>query len=72
MYRKRFVSFVILFCITTCAFTQIKASAATDQAPFSVEAKSAVLMEATTGTVLFAQNENEALPPASVTKIMTL
>ncbi len=34
--------------------------------------KSAVLMEATTGTVLYTQNANEALPPASVTKIMTL
>ena len=38
----------------------------------TVEAKSAVLMEATTGTVLFAQNEKEALAPASVTKVMTL
>ena len=34
--------------------------------------KSAVLMEATTGTVIYTQNEHEALPPASVTKIMTL
>ena len=34
--------------------------------------KSTVLMEASTGTVLYAHNENEALPPASVTKVMTL
>ncbi len=34
--------------------------------------KSAFLMEATTGTVLYRQNCDEALPPASVTKIMTL
>ena len=34
--------------------------------------ESAVLMEATTGTVLYIQNPNQALPPASVTKIMTL
>lgn len=34
--------------------------------------KSAVLMEATTGTVLYRQNAAEAMPPASVTKIMTL
>ncbi len=40
--------------------------------PFEVDAKSAVLMEASTGTVLFAQNAAEALPPASVTKVMTL
>ena len=40
--------------------------------PFSVEAKSAVLMEAETGEILYAFCENEPLPPASVTKIMTL
>ncbi len=34
--------------------------------------KSAVLMEASTGKVLYAQNPAEAMPPASVTKIMTL
>ena len=38
----------------------------------SLSCKSAVLMEASTGQVLYAQNANEALPPASVTKIMTL
>lgn len=37
-----------------------------------IDAKSALLMEASTGKILFAYNENEALPPASVTKIMTL
>ena len=39
---------------------------------FTVDAKSAILIEAETGTVLFSQNAEEALPPASVTKIMTL
>ncbi len=34
--------------------------------------KSAVLMEAETGRILYEQNADEALPPASVTKIMTL
>lgn len=38
----------------------------------SLSAKSAVLMEASTGKILYAHNENEALPPASVTKVMTL
>ncbi len=43
-----------------------------DIKPFDVNAKSAVLMDAYTGTVLYAKNANEALPPASVTKVMTL
>ena len=36
------------------------------------EAKSVILMEAESGRVLYEQNADEALPPASVTKIMTL
>lgn len=37
-----------------------------------VNAKSALLMEASTGKILGEYNADEALPPASVTKIMTL
>ena len=38
----------------------------------NLNCKSAILMEATTGAILYRQNCDEALPPASVTKIMTL
>lgn len=38
----------------------------------NIPAKSAVLMDAATGTVLYEQNAHTALPPASVTKIMTM
>ena len=37
-----------------------------------VAAKSAVLMDMATGTVLFEQNPHEKLAPASVTKVMTM
>ena len=37
-----------------------------------LDCKSAILIEATTGKVLYEQNADEALPPASVTKVMTL
>lgn len=40
--------------------------------PFDVDALSAVLMDAETGEILYAKNADEALPPASVTKVMTL
>ena len=43
-----------------------------DRVDLNLECKSALLMEATTGAVLYEQNADEALPPASVTKIMTL
>lgn len=41
-------------------------------AAFALSCKSAILMDAATGAVLFEQNADEALPPASVTKVMTL
>ncbi len=37
-----------------------------------IEAPSALLMEKTTGQVLYAKNEHQKLEPASVTKVMTL
>ena len=40
--------------------------------PAQVNAKSAVLIDAATGTVLFEQNAHEKLAPASVTKVMTM
>ena len=38
----------------------------------ALDCKSAVLMEAETGRILYEQNADESLPPASVTKVMTL
>lgn len=43
-----------------------------ETASLSLESKSALLMDAGTGTVLYEKNSHEAMPPASVTKIMTL
>ena len=39
--------------------------------PFRVAAKGAVLIDADSGRVLFAQNANQRLPMASTTKVMT-
>ena len=39
---------------------------------FRVEARSAVLLEPSTGKILFEQNPDEGLAPASVTKVMTM
>ena len=65
------VLFVIQFSITVSAQeSQALTTIATLEAEF--DCKSAILMEASTGTILFEQNPDEALPPASVTKVMTL
>ena len=64
---KRFVSLVLVF-VLAAAMLPVGANAA----PAEVAAKSAVLMDAATGQVLFEQNSHEMLAPASVTKVMTM
>lgn len=47
-------------------------SAETGEIPVTLTAASAILIEPVSGKVLLEQNADEALPPASVTKIMSL
>lgn len=56
---------VIMMCIPTSGI-QIK------EPQLEINAKSAVLIDANTGTVLYSLNKDTPLAPASVTKIMTL
>ena len=42
------------------------------RAEMDIPGKSALLMDVSTGTVLYEQNAHEPLPPASVTKVMTM
>lgn len=77
--KVKILSFVLV-CVMLLATFSIPAAAgdaaedAVAQSPVSLDlaCKSAILMDAATGTVLYEQNADEALPPASVTKIMTL
>ena len=65
------ISFVMLLSIVlTLGITVSAAEQKNENA--NINAKSAVLMDANTGTLLFEMNKDERLPPASVTKIMTL
>ena len=62
-----------LVCILIIAVLLVGLLPATAMAvDMKIEAKSAVLMDAATGTVLYESNAHEALPPASVTKVMTM
>lgn len=66
---KKTIAFVLISSLLLALpFTDVFAVDFTEQ----ISAKSAILMDAATGTVLFEYNADEALPPASVTKIMTL
>ncbi|ADU51163.1 Serine-type D-Ala-D-Ala carboxypeptidase [Thermaerobacter marianensis DSM 12885] len=48
------------------------AGGAAGQGNLNIQARSAVLVDATTGQELYAQNADELIPPASLAKIMTL
>lgn len=69
--RRRLAAVFLLFCLL---FPQAAVHAENDAAPpeLSVSAPSALLMEVSTGTVLYEKNSHEILRPASITKIMTL
>ena len=71
--------FAIWIAITSLPLFASDPEAPSDQALPTIaqpqidsDAKSMILIEASTGKVLFENNADEALPPASVTKIMTL
>lgn len=58
--------FVAVFVFSVSAF------AAKENYPVEIKAKSAILMDVTSGKILMEMNSHEKLPPASVTKIMPL
>lgn len=66
LYRTRFVQAMLLMLV----FAAIPASAMAQL--FQTKAKQAYLIEAETGTVLFAKNEHDLIPPASLAKLMTM
>lgn len=67
---SRRVRFVILFMIIL-PFLAINLTLA-EQPTFDLNARSAILMEAETGDILYEKNSHQELPPASMTKIMTM
>ena len=62
--KKILIISLILFSIQV-----VKAEEVEDLAP---DAKSAIMIEASTGEILFKKNENEKLAPASMTKMMSM
>ena len=72
--KNKLLRNVLLLCTVFILISGSTLNARADiaQASMSIDCKSAILMEAETGKVLYSQNQDQALPPASVTKIMTL
>lgn len=59
------ISFVIFLIILQANVVQAQAKT------IDTKAESAIIVDVNTGKVLYAKNENEALPPASMIKMMT-
>ncbi|MDO5311127.1 MAG: D-alanyl-D-alanine carboxypeptidase family protein, partial [Clostridia bacterium] len=65
------LSLALLFS-STAAYAELSAAADAKTSAQLINAKSGILMEASTGEVLYEQNADERLPIASVTKTMTM
>lgn len=80
-YARTAISAVLCLCLLLCALLPSSASAAVGTSLYqpelsrldgiSVSARSAILIDAATGQVLYGKNEQTRLPMASTTKIMT-
>ena len=69
--KKRITTWVLLLMLITAEICPAKIQGAVQPAP-EISAPGAVLMEPSTGTVLYEKNGEEQRSPASITKIMTL
>lgn len=68
MSGKRWLSFfiVLVFLCSICSYARA------ENPSLDVKADSAILMDADSGKVLYEKNPDSKLPPASMTKLMTL
>lgn len=73
---KRIISFFLAFTLMLCACAVFDCTTVhaekTDGSEVNIESRSAILIEAHSGQVIYEKNADEQLRPASVTKIMTL
>ena len=79
-FQKKTINVCIAWLMITAVFTifwsEVVIAEEVQTAPsttaVALASPSAILMEASTGTVLFEKNPDEIRSPASITKIMTL
>lgn len=65
---KKYVKTLVLLFLICFSFSNVKANAVEEP---SINAEGAILIDASTGEVLFGKNENKSFEPASTTKVMT-
>ncbi|MFU1794770.1 D-alanyl-D-alanine carboxypeptidase family protein [Paenibacillus azoreducens] len=74
--RKTLLAVMLSLCLSAAALPQTgsaeEKAKGPVQADLAANAKSAILMDADTGTIIYEKNSHDKLPPASITKIMTM
>lgn len=71
--KRKITSILLIFIIFHSVLSlSFSSQAIEEDYKMDFDCESLILMEASTGTILYEKNPTKALPPASVTKIMTL
>lgn len=66
---KKFLSIIIAIMLTITPFNM---SFANENNSLNVSSTSAILMDVSSGQIIYEKNSHQKLPPASVTKVMTM
>lgn len=66
------VSISIVFAPATAGYADDKKPSGVSDSELAPSARSAILLDADTGTIIYEKNSHDKLPPASITKIMTM
>ena len=69
---KKTICLFLSFCLSFFVFFGPNTYVHAESQSLDVQAPSAILLEAKTGTVIYEKNPDEIRSPASITKIMTL
>lgn len=69
---KKIISTAFIACILFSSFGQAFAKEALETEELAPNSRSAILIERDTGTVIYENNSDAKLPPASMTKMMTM
>ncbi|WP_419956229.1 D-alanyl-D-alanine carboxypeptidase family protein [Neobacillus niacini] len=69
---KRYISLLVIVLLVTSLWIPSVSAEEKQSTDITENVRSAILIERDTGQILYEKNSNEELPPASMTKIMTM
>lgn len=72
MRMKRYISLLVIALLLTSLWIPTVSAEEKPSTDITENVRSAILIERDTGQILYEKNSNEELPPASMTKIMTM